>query len=136
MYIKIKQMVSQIEMSTINLVGILASVISFVYYFVLKNPYEIAFWMLCIADFFLFVLSAYWVMLRFELTNVKTVIFTILIILFYFAFCEVVVWAFSQGTSIVFDLGLFKEVFLVGLFLAPSFILLIPVIMFVAEIIG
>lgn len=80
MYIKIKQMVSQIEMSTINLVGILSSVISFVYYFVLKNPYEIAFWMLCIADFFLFVLSAYWVMLRFELTKVKTVIFTILLI--------------------------------------------------------
>ena len=47
-----------IPLSTIIIVGLFASAISFIYYFALKNPYEFIFWLICIIDFVLFTLNA------------------------------------------------------------------------------
>ncbi len=116
------------------IVGVLASAISFVYYFALKKPYEIIFWMLCMIDFLLFTLSAYRVVDCFDLTKVKTIIFTIVTMIGFFAFCEIVVLAFTAGTRIEYTLEVFFNVLRVALFLSPSFILLIPVMIFIAEI--
>ncbi len=129
-----KVVLKDIPLPILIVVGILASAISFVYYFALKNPYQIIFWMICIIDFLLFTLSAYRVIERFDLTKVKTVIFTIITMIGFFAFCEIVVLAFTQGTHFEYTLELFFNVLRVGLFLSPSFILLIPVMIFIAEI--
>ena len=68
--------IKKIPLSTLIIVGILASAISFIYYFALKNPYEFIFWLICIIDFALFALNAYRIIERFDLTKAKTVIFT------------------------------------------------------------
>ena len=79
-----------IPLPTLIIVGIVASTISFVYYFALKNPYQIVFWLICIIDFLLFTLSAYRVIEPFDLTKSKTVIFTVVTMIVFFAFCEVI----------------------------------------------
>ena len=123
-----------IPLTILIIVGILASAISFVYYFALKNPYQIVFWLICIIDFLLFALSAYRVIEPFDLTKVKTVIFTVVTMIGFFVFCEVVTFLFTNGTRFEYNLELFFNVLKFSLFLSPSFILLIPVMMFIAEI--
>lgn len=125
---------NDIPLSTLKIVGFLASILSFVYYFALKNPYEIIFWLICIIDFLLFTLSAYRSIEPFDLTKVKTTFFTIVTMLVYFAFWEVVAFLFVSGTRFEYNLELFFNVLKFSLFLSPSFILLIPVMMFIAEI--
>ena len=125
---------NNIPLSTLIIVGILASAISFTYYFALKNPSEIIFWLICAVDFLLFTLNAYRVIEPFGLTKAKTVIFTILTMIGFFVFCETVVFLFTSGTRFEYNLELFFNVLRFALFLAPSFILLIPIMMFIAEI--
>ena len=122
-----------IPLPILKIMGILASAISFVYYFALKNPYEIIFWLICIIDLGLFALSAYRMIEPFDLTKVKTVIFTIVTMIVFFAFCEVVAFLFTNGTRFEYNLELFFDVLRFSLFLSPSFILLLPVMMFIAE---
>jgi hypothetical protein len=125
-----------IPLPILIIVGILASAISFVYYFALKNPYEIIFWMICIIDFLLFALSAYRVVECCDLTKAKTVIFTIVTMVGFFVFTEIVVLAFTQRTSFEYTLELFLDVLRFSLFLSPSLILLLPIIWFIAQVLG
>ena len=125
-----------IPLPILIIVGILASAISFVYYFALKNPYEIIFWMICIIDFLLFALSAYRVVECFDPTKAKTVIFTIITMVGFFAFCEIVVLVFTQGTRFEYNWELFFNVLRFSLFLSPSLILLLPIIWFIAEVLS
>ena len=125
-----------IQLSMIIIVGILASAISFIYYFALKNPYEFIFWLICIIDFALFALNAYRIIETFDLTKSKTVIFTIITMVGFFAFCEIVVFSFMQGTRFVDDWNLFFNVLRFSLFLSPSLILLLPIIWLIAEILS
>ena len=126
--------IAEIPLSILIIVGVLASSLSFIYYFALKNPYEIIFWLICIIDFLLFTLSAYRSIEPFDLTKIKTTFFTIVTMLVYFAFWEVVAFLFVSGTRFEYNLELFFNVLKFSLFLSPSFILLIPVMMFIAEI--
>ena len=54
----------------------------------------------------------------------------------FFAFCEIVVFAFTQGTRFVYDWNLFFNVLRFSLFLSPSLILLLPIIWLIAEILS
>jgi hypothetical protein len=54
--------------------------------------------------------------------------------IFFLVFCQVVVFLFVDGTSIPYTKDLFLNVLRVSLFLSPSLILLIPVMMLIAEI--
>ena len=128
--------IKEIPLSTLIIVGILASAISFIYYFALKNPYEFIFWLICIIDFALFALNAYRIIETFDLTKSKTVIFTIITMVGFFAFCEIVVFSFMQGTRFVDDWNLFFNVLRFSLFLSPSLILLLPIIWLIAEILS
>ena len=125
-----------IPLSRIIIAGILASAISFIYYFALKNPYEFIFWLICIIDFALFTLNAYRIIDTFDLTKVKTIVFTIITMVGFFAFCEIVVLAFTHGTRFEYNWELFFYVLRFSLFLSPSLILLIPIIRFVAEVLS
>ena len=122
-----------IPLSMIIIVGVLASAISFIYYFALKNPFEIIFWIICIVDFLLFTLNAYRIIESLDLTKAKTVIFTIITMVGFFAFCEIVVLAFTQGTRFEYNWELFFSVLKFSLFLSPSLILLLPIIWFIGE---
>ena len=128
--------IKEIPLSTLRIVGILASAISFIYYFALKNPFEIIFWIICIVDFLLFTLNAYRIIESFDLTKAKTVIFTIITMVGFFAFCEIVVLAFTQGTRFEYNWELFFNVLRFSLFLSPSLILLLPIIWLIAEILS
>ena len=125
-----------IPLPMVIIVGVLASAISFIYYFALKNPYEFIFWLICIIDFALFTLNAYRIIDTFDLTKVKTIVFTIITMVAFFAFCEIVVLAFTHGTRFEYNWELFFYVLRFSLFLSPSLILLIPIIRFVAEVLS
>ena len=125
-----------IPLPMVIIVGVLASAISFIYYFALKNPYEFIFWLICIIDFALFTLNAYRIIDTFDLTKVKTIVFTIITMVGFFAFCEIVVLAFTHGTRFEYNWELFFYVLRFSLFLSPSLILLIPIIRFIAEVLS
>ena len=118
------------------IIGVLASVTSFIYYYILINPYETILWMLYVVDFLLFIVSAYRVIYNYDLSKAKTVLFTTVTMIGFFAFCEFVVFVFAYGTSIKYTIDLFFNVLRVSLFLSPSFVLLIPVMLFIAEVIS
>ncbi|MBR6764931.1 MAG: hypothetical protein IKM06_00460 [Clostridia bacterium] len=123
-----------IPLSILIIVCILASAVSFTYYFALKNPSEIVLGLIYIVDLLFFTLSAYRIIEPFDLTKAKTIIFTIVAMIFFFVFCEVVVFLFTSGTRFEYNLDLFLNVLRFSLFLSPSFILLLPIMVFIAEI--
>ncbi len=127
---------SRISLSWHNIIGVSASVISFVYYFALKHPFDFIVWVIYIVDFLLFVASAYRLIDNLDLTKAKTIVFTIVTMIVFLIFCEVVVFAFTNGTSIEYTITLFLNVLRVGLFLSPLLILLIPVMVFIAEVVS
>ena len=125
---------SRINLIILIVIGVFVSAISFVYYFVLKNPYDFLLWMIYIVDFLLFIVNAYRIIDVFDLTRIVKIIFTIVTMIFFLVFCQVVVFLFVDGTSIPYTKDLFFNVLRVSLFLSPSLILLIPVMAFIAEI--
>lgn len=125
---------SKINLTILIVIGVFVSAISFVYYFVLKNPYDFLLWMIYIVDFLLFIVNAYRIIDVFDLTRIVKIILTIVTMIFFLVFCQVVVFLFVDGTSIPYTKDLFFNVLRVSLFLSPSLILLIPVMAFIAEI--
>ena len=125
---------SKINLTILIVIGVFASAISFVYYFVLKNPHEFLLWMIYILDFLLFIVNAYRIIDVFDLTRIAKIILIIVTMIFFLVFCQVVVFLFVDGTSIPYTKELFFNVLRVSLFLSPSLILLIPVMAFIAEI--
>lgn len=124
----------RVRLSVLIIIGSVASAVSFVYYFVLKNPYEFLLWMIYVVDFLLFVVNAYRIINIFDLRRIVKIILTIVTMIFFLVFCQVVVFLFVDGTSIPYTKDLFFNVLRVSLFLSPSLILLIPVMMLIAEI--
>ncbi len=124
----------RVRLSVLIIIGVFASAISFVYYFLLKNPYDFLLWMIYIIDFLLFIVNAYRIIDVFDFTRTVKIILTIVTMIFFLVFCQVVVFLFVDGTSIPYTKDLFFNVLRVSLFLSPSLILLIPVMAFIAEI--
>lgn len=124
----------RVRLSVLIIIGVVASAVSFVYYFVLKNPYDFLLWMIYVVDFLLFVVNAYRIINIFDLRRIVKIILTIVTMIFFLVFCQVVVFLFVDGTSIPYTKDLFLNVLRVSLFLSPSLILLIPVMMLIVEI--
>ncbi len=128
--------IRELPLSTLIITGTLASALSFGYYFALKNPCEIILWLIYIVDFILFFVSAYRVVDSFDLSKTKAIIFTAVTMVGFLAFCEAVVFVCTEGTRVEHTLELFFNVLRISLFLSPSFILLIPVIILIATLMG
>ena len=128
--------IKEIPLAIIVINGVIASLLSFGYYFVLDNPSDVICWMIYTVDLLLFAVSAYRVVESFDLSKVKTSIFTALTMLFFVAFCEIVVFAFTVDTNVQHTLALFFDVLRVAVFLSPSLILLIPIVIFIAGLMG
>jgi hypothetical protein len=126
----------RIKISTLVIVGLLATAISFVYYFVLKSPFVSILYIIYIIDFLLFTLSAYRTIEAFELSKIKTTIFTVILIIFFFLFSVALVFLFTAGTKIDHTFELLFNVLRVTMFLSPSFIALLPIICFIAEVLS
>lgn len=124
------------EMIILIIIGLIASTISFLYYFLLKNPSNIFLLIICVIDLVLFFINAFKLTLSFDKGKLKTILISIAVMLVFFLFIEIVVLAFSFGTSITYDFNLFLNVLLVSIFSSPSFIILLPIIWFVAECLG
>lgn len=115
------------------IVGLIANAISFIYYYSFKSHNEIVLLLISIIDISLFFRSSYIIVSTLDKKKITTVLFSILLMIGYFAFSELIVLLFSFGTSINFTLDLAKEVYMVTLFASPSIIILVPVIWFIAE---
>ncbi len=124
------------EFLPLILAGAVASAISFLYYYAFKNPSVILLWLLYAVDILLFVISAYRVVASFDVSRFKTVLFTVVTVVGFFLFCVVVFIALTSDSDIEYTDAMFREVIRIGVFLSPSFILLIPVMWLVAEIIS
>ncbi len=124
------------ELLPLILAGAVASGISFLYYYALKNPSVILLWLLYAVDIILFVISAYRVVASFEMSRFKTVTFTVVAVVGFFLFCVIVFIALTSDSDFEYTDAMFREVIRIGVFLSPSFILLIPVMWLVAEIIS
>lgn len=124
------------EMIILIIIGLIASTISFLYYFLFKNPSNIVLLIICVIDLVLFFINAFKLSLAFDKGKLKTILISIAVMLVFFLFIEIVVLAFSSGTSITYDFNLFLNVLLVSIFSSPSFIILLPIIWFVAECLG
>ena len=124
------------ELLPLILAGAVASGISFLYYYALKNPSVMLLWLLYAVDIILFVISAYRVVALFEMSRFKTVTFTVVAVVGFFIFCVIVFIALTSDSDFEYTDAMFREVIRIGVFLSPSFILLIPVMWLVAEIIS
>lgn len=124
------------EMIILIIIGLIASTISFLYYFLFKNPSNIFLIIICAIDLVLFFINAFKLTLAFDKGKLKTILISIAVMLVFFLFIEIVVLVFSSGTSITYDFNLFLNVLLVSIFASPSFIILLPIIWFVAECLG
>ena len=98
---------SRINLIILIVIGVFVSAISFVYYFVLKNPYDFLLWMIYIVDCLLFIVNAYRIIDGFDLTRIVKIILTIVTMIFFLVFCQVVVFLFVDGTSIPYSKDLF-----------------------------
>ena len=84
----------------------------------------------------LFFINVYKLSLSFNKSKLKTILISILIMLGYFIFIEIMVFAFTLKNTELHSLELFNSVFIVSTFLSPCFIILLPIIWFVAEVLG
>jgi len=114
-------------------IGILASVISFVYYHALKCPNTIFLILVCLVDLFLFFISSFKIALTFNKGKCLTIIFSILIMIAFCLLIELIVFSFTIGTEIAYSLNLFFNVLLICLFLSPNLIILLPIVIFIAD---
>ena len=127
---------SKKEILLLIIIGLIATTISFIYYFVLKNPFKLVLYFILIIDLVLFFINVYKLSLSFNKSKLKTILISILIMLGYFIFIEIMVFAFTLKISELHSLELFNNVFIVSTFLSPCFIILLPIIWFVAEVLG
>ena len=124
------------EIIVLILIGLVATVTSFIYYYVIRKTFDIVLILLCIVDLILFFINAYKISLSFDKGRFKSVLIALLVMLFFFTFIQIVVFSISFGTSIIYNFDLFLDVLLVSVFLSPSFIILLPIIWFIAEVLG
>ena len=127
---------SKKEILFLIIIGLVATTISFVYYYVFKNPFKLVLYFILIIDLVLFFMNVYRLSLSFNKSKLKTILISILIMLGYFVFVEIMVFSFTSTNTELHSLQLFNNVFIISTFLSPYFIILLPIIWFVAEVLG
>lgn len=116
------------------IVGLIVTIFSYIYYFVLKNPNNILLVAICTIDVILFFLNAYTISSCFDKSKILTVIISIVIMIgFVLIFEAIVALATIDSDKVVFTFDLFLKVFLIALFASPSLIILLPVLYIVGE---
>ena len=119
------------------IVGLIATIFSYVYYFVLENPKNSILIIICAIDLIIFFLNAYVFALCFNKSKIMTIIISVAIMIGFVLLFELFVIFASVGSDkIIFTWDLFYKVFLVALFASPSLILLLPVLWFVCEVLS
>lgn len=130
---RIKDMIVELPLHGLIVLGLLASGLSFVYWFIWQDPFKVVYWLIGAIDLLLFAVSVYRIVEAQELSRAKTAIFTFLGMLFFLVFCEVVVFCATDSEH---SLELFYTVLRFAWYLSPSLILLLPIIWLIAEGLG
>lgn len=132
-----KQLIKSRKELILIIVGLIATIFSYVYYFVLDNPKNSILVIICAIDLIIFFLNAYVFALCFNKSKIMTIIISVAIMIGFVLFFELFVILASVGSDkIIFTWDLFCKVFLVALFSSPSLILLLPVLWFVCEVLS
>ena len=132
-----KQLIKSRKELILIIVGLLATIFSYVYYFVLENPKNSILIIICAIDSIIFFLNAYVVALCFNKSKIMTIIISVALMIGFVLFFELFVILASVGSDkIIFTWDLFCKVYLVALFASPSLILLLPVLWFVCEVLS
>ena len=132
-----KQLIKSQKELILIIVGLIATIFSYVYYFVLENPKNSILIIICAIDLIIFFLNAYVFALCFNKSKIMTIIISVAIMIGFVLFFELFVILASVGSDkIIFTWDLFCKVFLVSLFASPSLILLLPVLWFVCEVLS
>ena len=117
--------------------GLIATIFSYLYYFVFQNPNNIIFIIICTIDLVIFFINAYIIASNDNKFRIRTIIIALAIMIgFVLIFELVTAFAIIDSDKITFTWDLFYDVFLVALFASPSLILLLPVIWFVCEVLS
>ena len=132
-----KQLIKSRKELILIIVGLIATIFSYVYYFILENPKNSILIIICAIDLIIFFLNAYVFALCFNKSKIMTIIISVAIMIGFVLFFELFVILASVGSDkIIFTWDLFCKVFLVALFASPSLILLLPVLWFVCEVLS
>ena len=132
-----KQLIKSLKELILIIVGLIATIFSYVYYFILENPKNSILIIICAIDLIIFFLNAYVFALCFNKSKIMTIIISVAIMIGFVLFFELFVILASVGSDkIIFTWDLFCKVFLVALFASPSLILLLPVLWFVCEVLS
>ena len=132
-----KQLIKSRKELILIIVGLIATIFSYVYYFILENPKNSILIIICAIDLIIFFLNAYVFALCFNKSKIMTIIISVAIMIGFVLFFELFLILASVGSDkIIFTWDLFCKVFLVALFASPSLILLLPVLWFVCEVLS
>lgn len=132
-----KQLIKSRKELILIIVGLIATIFSYVYYFVLENPKNSILIIICAIDLIIFSLNAYVFALCFNKSKIMTIIISVAIMIGFVLFFELFVILASVGSDkIIFTWDLFCKVLLVALFASPSLMLLLPVLWFICEVLS
>lgn len=124
------------EIIALIIAGILFTVTSFLYYYLSKEPSKTIVTILCVLDLSLCFINVYKISIAFDKGKIISIFISLLVIILFLGFIELTVLLFTLDSSITFNYNLFINVLLIGIFLSPSIIILLPVIWFIAECLG
>ena len=126
--------IKQRKVLILIIVGLLLSVMSYIYYFMSKNKNTLPLILFCITDIVFFFINSYTISKCFDKSKIFTILISFSIMLGFILFFEVFVIIFSlKSTKIILSWNLVYNVFIIALFTGPSLIILLPIIWFVCE---
>ena len=121
------------------LIGLSATALSFLYYFLWKCPSEILYYLILTVDFLLFLRSAYLSAEASPWTNTKfkMLIFTVLdMLLFIFIFEVIAFAAVLKFRTSLLSVKFVIDSLRIALFLGPSYSLTFPLMRFACEVLS
>ena len=123
----------KLEITTLAIIGVIASVMSFLYFYKLNNPSNIILYIILVVDLLLFFLSLYKLLMKPDNTKKWTALVSFLIIIGYLAFVQIAIYIYAIKNGSVYDFYAFFYFLSLSLFIAPSVIALLPLIWFLIK---
>ena len=117
--------------TTLIIVGLIATVFSFVYYFALKCPNDVVFEIICTTDLALFFVNMFWLALFYKKIKKGRAWCAVMFMLIYFGLFQLLGILLAWGEA--YSIERFKNAFFVSLFLSPSIMIVLPVLGLIFE---
>ena len=112
------------------IIGLFFTIFSFVYYYLLNNPINVLLYIICAIDIVLFSINAYVLSKFFNLSNINALMLSLLIVLGYFVLILFCAYLYANSINYNFTIMLVNKIMMISLFLSPSIIILILLILY------